>query len=204
MSFAPTGRNSSVPRRRPANDLAIAVDGYTEFGGEFTDGSTRGVGTFSGSFTAEGSISGTLSFTTSANVQSSSTWSLGFDSLYDTASALSAIAGAYMESLPSGTAGTDPMQGASVTITGLGSVSGQGATSGCVLSGSLTVTDAKSDIYGITFKLSECTGDYAVLNAVPFAGLADLNPTSPAHMLIGASGQLSGTSYAMVLSLTAT
>ena len=70
------------------SDLAIAVDGYTEFGGGFTDGSTKGVGTFSGSFTAEGSISGTLNFTTSANAQSSSTWSLGFDSLYDTASAL--------------------------------------------------------------------------------------------------------------------
>jgi hypothetical protein len=96
------------------------------------------------------------------------------------------------------------MQGASVTITGLGSISGQGAASGCVLSGSVTVTDSKSDIYGITFKLSECTGDYAVLNDVPFAGLADIDPTSPAHVLIGVSGQLSGTSYAMVLSLTAT
>jgi hypothetical protein len=77
-------------------------------------------------------------------------------------------------------------------------------TSGCVLSGSVTVTNAKNDIYGITYKLAECSGDYAVLNGVPFSGLAEMDSnTSSAHMLIGASGQLSGSSYAMVLSLTA-
>jgi hypothetical protein len=76
-------------------------------------------------------------------------------------------------------------------------------TSGCVLSGSVTVTNAKNDIYGITYRL-ECSGDYAVLNGVPFSGLAEMDSnTSSPHMLIGASGQLSGSSYAMVLSLTA-
>jgi hypothetical protein len=181
------------------------MDGYTEFGAEFTDDSTKGVGNFSDDVSEGATIGGTLSFTTGANTQSSSIWSLSLEELYDTASGLSAVSGAYMEALPPDTAGTDPMEGATMTIMGLGSISGQGGTSGCVLSGSVTVTNAKYDIYGITYKLSECTGKFAVLNGVQFASLADVNrDLSAGQILVGANGQVSGANYAMVLSLSTT
>jgi hypothetical protein len=126
------------------NDVAIALDGYTQFGAEFPDDSTAGVGTLSATFSASSTISGTFSFTTSANTVTSSTWSLTFDSIYDTASSLSAIAGPYTEPLPAVTGGADPMQGANLTITGLGNISGQGGSSGCVLRRSVCDPERRS------------------------------------------------------------
>jgi len=186
------------------SELAIALDGYAQFGAEFPDGSTAGVGTLSATFSASSTISGTFSFTTSANTVTSSTWSLAFDSIYDNPSSLSAITGSYTEPLPAVTGGADPMQGANLTITGLGGISGQGGSSGCVLSGTVTIGDASYNLYEIAYKLSECTGAFATLNGVPFTGLAEINSNaSPAQFVIGVTGQLSGTYYALVSALAA-
>ena len=43
--------------------LEIALDGYTQFGYEFPDGSSFGIGTFSGTYSNASSISGGLQFT---------------------------------------------------------------------------------------------------------------------------------------------
>ena len=187
------------------SNLAIALDGYTQFAAEFSDGSTAGVGTVSATFSANNTIAGTLNFTTNANTTTSSTWSLTFDSLYDTASSLGTISGGYTEPQPAVTGGSDPMQGASITITGLGEITGQGGSSGCVLSGTVTAGNVSYDLYEVSYALSDCTGTYAVLNGVPFSGLAEINRgTSSAQVLFGVTGKSSaGTYYSLVSALTA-
>jgi hypothetical protein len=186
------------------NTLDIALDGYSQFGAEFSDGTSAGVGTLSATVSAATSIEGTLSFTTSAATATSSTWSLTFNNLYDTASSPGTISGAYTEPLAAVTGGSDPMQGANITITGLGGISGQGGSSNCVLTGTVTAGNESYDLYEVSYELSECTGTYAVLNAVPFSGLAEINRgVSPAQILIGVTGKSSaGDNYSLVSALS--
>ena len=187
--------------------LVVSVGGYANFGTAFSGGSTSyGIGTFDGTVSTSTSISGTLSFTPTGGSVETSTWTLDFQSsLYNTASSLDAIAGSYT----SGTAfvgGVDPMSSASVTISSGGVIFGQGSSSGCVLSGSLTVGNSSYDIYEVSYTLSSCTGTYVNLNGVQFTGLAVLNTnTTPTQVVIGVTGQAAsdGTYYGLVTALTA-
>jgi hypothetical protein len=186
--------------------LAITLDGYAQFGAAFTDGSTYGVGTFSGTVTSGSSITGTLSFTTSDNTSTSSSWSLTFSSLYDTAGPLSAVAGSYTDDTSAVSAGLDPLTNATVTISSTGAISSQGASSDCVLNGTVSNGNASYDVYQVSYTYENCTGSYAGLNGVQFSGLANINPnSSPPQMLIAVTGvSSSGTDYGVVLALNAT
>jgi hypothetical protein len=186
--------------------LAITLDGYAQFGAPFADGSTYGVGTFNGTVTSASSITGTLSFTTSGSTSTSSSWSLTFSSLYDTAGPLSAVAGTYTDDAGAVSAGLDPLTGATVTVSSTGALSSQGASSsGCVLNGTISNENASYDVYQVSYTYEDCTGTYAVLNGVPFSGLANMNPNaSPAQVLVAVTGQnSSGTDYGIVLALNA-
>lgn len=185
--------------------LTIDLSGYTQFGSPYPDGATYGTGSFSGSFSAGSSISGTMNFTTSANTAITSGWSLGFDALYDQASSLGTIAGVYTDRLAAVNSGVDPLSGASVSISSSGVMYGQGSTDGCVLNGTVTVVNGSYDIYQVSYTYGDCTGSYAVLNGVPFSGLAELNATqSPAQVIVAVNGQSSsGGHYGVVSDLTA-
>jgi len=180
--------------------LAVTLDGYTQFGAEFSDGSTYGVGTLNATVSTGGSISGTLTFTTSDNTATSSTWSLTFDSLYDTASSLSAISGNYSDSSTG-----DPSSGATVSITSGGVMTAQNSADSCVLNGQVSANNTSYDVYEISYSYESCTGADAVLNGVQFTGLAILNSNvSPVQIVIGGTGQSSaGTHYGIVSGLTA-
>jgi hypothetical protein len=184
--------------------LALAVDGFAQFGLPFADASTSGVGTLSGTVATASTISGTLSFTTSGNTATTSTWSLTFNGLYDTASSLSAISGVYTDAAAFAGA-ADPMNGASVTIATDGSITGLNANTGCALKGTVTLANASYDIYTVSYALSGCTGDFTPLNDVAsFSGLAEINATvSPATVTIGVTGQSSAGDYGLVSTLTA-
>jgi hypothetical protein len=184
--------------------LALSLEGYPQFGAQFSDGSTYGVGTFNGSVSSGNSISGTLSLTTSDNTTSTSSWSLTFSSLYDTASPLSAVTGTYADSASAVSAGLDPLSGASITISSTGAISSQGGANGCVLNGTVSNGDSSYDVYEVAYTYENCTGTYATLNGVQFTGLADNNPNeSPAEVVIGVTGEnATGTYYGVVLALT--
>jgi hypothetical protein len=187
--------------------LVVSVDGYTDFGASFSSGgATYGIGTVNGTVSTGGAISATLSFTPTGGSEESSTWSLTFDSTRsNTASSLGAVAGTYT----SGAAfigGTDPLSSAAVTISSSGVISAQSSASGCVLNGSVTVSDSSFDIYLIAYMLSSCTGTYAVLNGVQLTGLAVLDTTvAPNQLVIGVTGQAAndGAYYGLVTALTA-
>jgi hypothetical protein len=96
------------------------------------------------------------------------------------------VAGSYSDASTS----ADPNFGGSVTISATGAISSSGATSGCVLSGTISTADPTTDIYEVSYTYSGCLGTWADLNAVDFSGLAVLNTGSKPYQLdMGASGQ---------------
>jgi hypothetical protein len=179
--------------------VAITLDGYAQFGSQFSDGSTYGIGTLNATVSSGTSIDGTLSFTTTDNTMISSTWSLTFDSLYNSASSLSSISGNYTDSSTN-----DPSNGATVSITSGGVISAQNPSNGCVLNGQVSTNNTSYDVYEVSYTYESCTGTDAALNGVQFTGLAILNTgVSPAQLLIGVTGQNSGgTNYGLISGLT--
>jgi len=185
--------------------LEIALNGYTQYGYQFSDGSTFGTGTFSGTFSSGNTISGSLQFTTDDNTAITSTWSLTFDSLYNTASSVGTISGTYTDNLAAVSNGVDPLSGANVTISSTGIMYGQGSTDDCVLNGTVSDTDTSADLYEISYTYENCSGSAAVLNGVAFNGVAELNTTSsPEVVIIAVTGQsATGADYGIVSDLSA-
>lgn len=175
------------------NTLAAAVDGYTDFSATFADGSTYGIGTLNGSVTTGDSITATLSFTSNGGTAVSGSWSLTFESLSNNASAASTISGNY----------TDVVTGAVLSITSLGVMSSQNPANNCVLNGSVTTQDTAHDLYEVSYTFESCTGTYAVVNGVPFTGLATLNTNvSPAQITMAVIGSPAvGNQYGIVSTL---
>jgi hypothetical protein len=173
-----------------------AVDGYANFfGSAFSDGSTSGVGTLTGTVASGSTLTLTLSFTTSAGTALTGSWSLSYSSLSSTASALTTIAANY----------TDTTSNATVSISDDGAIFSQNPANSCVLNGTVSVINVSNDIYGVQYSYSSCTGSDAVLNGVSFSGLAVLNSNvSPAQIVEGVTGAGSGVSYGIVTSLDAT
>jgi hypothetical protein len=184
--------------------LDIALAGYTQYGYQFSDGSTSGTGTFSGSFSGGSSISGSLQFATADNTTINSTWSLTFESLYNTASSLATISGTYTDRLAAVSNGLDPMSGSSVTISSAGVLYAQGSTDDCVVNGTVTVVNASYDLYQVSYTYANCSGSSAVLNGIEFTGMAELNANaSPAEVIIAVTGAGTSADYGIVSELTA-
>jgi hypothetical protein len=184
--------------------LDIALNGYTQYSYQFSDGSTFGTGTFSGTFTSDSTISGSLQLTTADDTAITSTWSLTFDSLYNTASSLGTISGTYTDNLAAVSDGLDPLSGASVTISSSGVLYAQGSSNDCVVNGTITVTNASYDLYQVSYTFANCSGTYAVINGVQFSGLAELNTdASPAVVVIAVTGEsTTGAYYGIVSDLS--
>ena len=186
--------------------VAMSLDGYPQFGAQFSDGSTYGVGTFNGTVSSGSALTGTLSFTTTGDTATTSTWTLTFDSLYDMASALTTLNGTYTESTSAVSQGLDPLSGVNVSISSSGVLSGENTANGCVLNGTISNSNASYDVFQVSFTYANCTGSYSALDGVQFTGLADYNPNeSPSGIVIGVTGQSSsGAYYGDVLALSGT
>lgn len=172
--------------------LIAAVVGYTDFGTSFNDGSTYGLGTLNGTVSPGSSLTLSLTFTTNAGTEQNGSWSLSFNSLSSSGSSLAAISASY----------TNTASGSVVTIAADGVMTGQNPANGCVLNGTVTVTNSTYDVYQVAATFENCTGSYAALNGIQLTGLAALNSgTSPAQLTIGLSGAGAMGKYAIVLNL---
>src|SRR6185437_15206022 len=172
--------------------VTSSFDGYAPLGTSFTDGSTHGTGSVSGTVTARTSLSLNSQFKTDSGSSSSGTLDLTFDTLYNRASALATIAGNF----------TNPQTNVVVTVNSDGSVFSQDPTTGCVLNGTVSIINASYNAYRITFAYASCTGAGAVLNGVQFTGLGTLdNTVTPERAILCVTGTSSGTTYALVFQL---
>lgn len=185
------GAQYAGPTQVSGQSVVAAVVGYADFGNQFSDGSTYGLGTLEGSVTTAGTMTLTLSFTTNNGTALSGSWSLSYNSLSTSGSSLGAVDASY----------TDAAGVAAISINANGVMSGQDGN-GCVLNGSISTGDSSNDIYQVSFTFESCTGTYAVLNGVQFTGLAALDTTnSPAQLTIAVAGASTTSKYALVLNL---
>jgi hypothetical protein len=159
------------------------VSGYATYGSTFSDGTTYGVGTVSGTVTPSETLDLALDFNTSSGAAIASTWDLSFLTLSTTGGTLAKISGNF----------TDAVTGATVSISTDGVLFAQSASSGwtdCVINGTITVPDANYDVYDVTYTYSNCTGTWAALNGVSLSGLALLNTiNSPNQIIMGVGGE---------------
>jgi hypothetical protein len=176
------------------SNLVTAVDGYTPFPNTFSDGSSYGIGTLTGTVVTGTSITATLSFTTNGNTAVTGSWSLTYQSVSNNASSTGAIAGNY----------TDNSTSAVLSINSNG-VMTESAPNSCMLNGSVSTNDTTHDLYEVAFSYGNCAVPYAVLNGVQFTGLATLNNSvSPAQLIIAIAGtSTTSVPYGFVSQLTA-
>jgi hypothetical protein len=175
------------------SNLAVTVDGYSNFPGDFSDGSDYGIGTLDGSVSTAGTLAATLTFTTNGSTSISGSWSLSYVSLSSSGSSLATVAANY----------TDSVTGVTVSITSAGVMTAQNGSNSCVLNGSISTGDSTTDVYEVAYSYEDCTGTYASLNGVQFTGLATLNTsTSPIQLTIAVTGtSSSGAKYGIVSTL---
>jgi hypothetical protein len=180
------------PVQVSSSTLAATVDGYTDFPGEFSDGSSYGLGTLSqGMVTTASTLSATLSFTTNGGTTIDGSWSLTYDSYADSTSSLTAVTNTY----------TDTVTNSTLTINGTGAMTEQ-YTNDCVLNGSIATNDSTHNVYEVSYTLESCTGTLAPLNGVQFTGLATLNNSvTPNQLILAVSGSNTTSKYALVWTL---
>lgn len=180
------------PTQLSGNTIIAAVIGYQSFPATFPDGSSYGLGTVNGTVASGSTLMLTLSFTTNGGSLLSDNWSLTYSTLSTSGSSLSTLAANY----------TDTASGSVLSISANGVMSGQDATTGCVLNGTATIINSAYDIYQVSLTYANCTGSYAVLNGVPLTGVAVLDPTvSPSRLTIEVAGASATAKFALVLNL---
>ncbi len=173
------------------DSLSANFEGFSQVGTRFEDGSTHGTGTLTGTVSERSSLALTYQFTTDAGAASSGTLNLAYSTLYDLDSSLAAISGNY----------TDTGSAATVSVSGSGAITSQDPLTQCVVNGQISVINSMYNAYSVTYALANCTGTSAVLNGVPFTGLATLNNSNPAQLIIAVTGQAGATELALVLTL---
>jgi hypothetical protein len=169
--------------------VTSSLAGYANFGSSFPDRSIYGIGTLNGTVTPNTSISANVAFTTNGGTSLPGDWTLTPASLTDAGSSLNAVNGNF----------TDTVTGATVAINASGAMSSQDANTGCILSGTISTIDTSIDEYEVTYTLASCSGDYAVLSGVTFAGLGYLDTTvSPANLTYAVAGSSSNGNFGIV------
>ncbi len=177
------------------DSISASFGVFAEVGNDFPDGSTHGTGTLMGTIASRSSITATTQFKTDGGTSASGAISLTFNPLYNTASSLATISSNY----------TDPSTNDVYSVSSGGAVSWQDANTGCVGNGTISIINASYNAYRVQFSFADCTGASAVLNGVPFSGLASLDTASnPVQLLIGVSGEAGGINYGAVLVLNQT
>jgi hypothetical protein len=175
--------------------LAGSMQGFTPGGFpnygvpqvDVVSGKTNGTGLVNGIIVPRQSIDSVTTFSTSVTIA----LSLNFSALYYLPSSLATISGTYR----------DLATGAVFTIGANGTVFAQDAATGCVINGTVSITNKAYNVYGIEVSYANCTGSLTTLNGVTLAGMAALdNSESPEQLLAGvwSSGSLLSVTYKLV------
>jgi hypothetical protein len=165
------------------------VTGVTPLGSTFTDGSTYGTGTLSGTVQERVHLAGNSNFRTSAGNTITNSVTLDYDALYERDSSLQTVAGNFV----------DFGSGGVVNINSDGTAFMQDPSSNCVINGTVSIIDARYNVYRVQYHYSSCTAELAVLNGVTFRGLGVLdNTSSPEAFIIAVTGAVGTTGYAEI------
>ena len=148
----------------------------------FPDGSTNATGTVTGSLTSGTSLAVNGTATTSLGLAlQGQTVTYNFDTAISSVPpSLATVSGNYLSS-----------DGSTVTVSSTGAISESNITSGCTVSGQLSIPSSSSNIYNINISFSSCAAGYTALNGLSLAGLATYDTTvSPNALIVGLSGNV--------------
>jgi Chitobiase/beta-hexosaminidase C-terminal domain len=177
--------------------FSAALDGFTNFPATFADNSTSGTGAFNATLGTDSSLVGAFTFESAGGHAYPATWTLSYATVSLSGSLVSALAGSYVDA--SSTA--DPNTGGTITISSAGVMASSGASSGCVMDGTISTADPTTNIYEVSYTYAGCTGAWVDLNGVGFSGLAVLNG-SAGQLIMAANGQGGGAAqYGLVTAL---
>jgi hypothetical protein len=177
---------------------AAALDGFTNFPATFADSSTSGTGAFNATLGTDSSLVGAFTFESAGGNPYPATWTMSFATVSLSGSLVSALAGTYVD----GSTTEDPNTGGTVTLSATGVMASSGTTSGCVLDGTISTADPTTNIYEVAYSYSGCAGNWAVLNAVDFTGLAVLNASQGQIIMAAHNTAGAGAQYGLVTALT--
>ena len=158
----------------------------------FPDGSTSATGTITGTVTSGQTLVVTGSGTTSRGTAlPSSTDTYTYSSLSNVAPSLATVAGTYVAA-----------DGSTLTVSSSGVIAETSVTTGCTLSGQITIPSSSYNIYNITVSYAACGASYTALNGVSLSGLATYdNSVSPNQLDVGLSGTIGSTLVAFAAAI---
>lgn len=149
-----------------------------------------------GSLTASGALSGTVTTGQSLAVTAAGQTALGtplpsetltftYSPLNSTPPSLATIAGNYKAS-----------SGVAVAINSSGAVSSTvNPTTGCSISGSVSIPSATNNVYSFAYTYANCVGPYTAYNGVTVSGLASYDSAvTPNLLILGFNGTVNGKS----------
>ncbi|HEY6924681.1 MAG TPA: hypothetical protein VI653_14505 [Steroidobacteraceae bacterium] len=173
--------------------MVASVDGVTELGKSFPDGSTHGTGTLNGNVSPGKEIDIDAQFTTDAGTAAHILAALKFDSAYYESSSLAILAGNY----------ADVVTGTVVSINSDGYIFAQDAITGCVVNGQAGIISGYYNMYRVQVSYASCQGTAAALNGMTFTGFGILGDTvSPQELIAGVTGNSDGVGkYSIIYAL---
>ena len=175
--------NQGVGFIAPMAAVAVGFELVTPLGGSFSDETTLANCNFTGSLVERERIELDQSCVTTAGLQFSEVLELDFDPLYDVDSSLEAISGSYQSA-----------SGSVLSVAADGGLFLQDAATGCVINGAFKLITSSTNLYGLSLQYESCAGPEEILNGSSFDGLAYLDDTGTADVLVmAATGDVAGT-----------
>jgi hypothetical protein len=180
------------------SQLSAPFTGVPFEGTTFADGSIKGNGTLTGTIQERSQITISASFTTANNTAATATATLQFSPDYNVNSSLATIAGNFTNAV---TPLTDTL-----TITSAGVLTYDDTNvTGCTAMGTVSIIDARFDLYAVEFTYAGCTGAVSARNGVHFAGLATIKKAlSSAALVFEMNGIRQGDPVALLLPFQST
>ena len=185
-----TGEQGFGTATSDGNDVTINYTYVAPFGFTLLDGSTSADCTATGTIQERQSLSADISCDTSNGGSFDTTVSLTYDALYELGSSLTTIAGNYDDF------------GQVFSISSDGTIFEQDVTTGCIVSGQVTVIDPQYNAYEVSLSFTGCLGINAILNGATFTGLGIYDDTvNPNEIIFGLTGAVQGVTYSLVVNL---
>jgi hypothetical protein len=160
----------------------------------FTDGSTSATETITGNVAQRATLtlSGAITTANGTVIPAQAAITANFDSLYNTGSSLTTIAGNW----------TGP-SGVVMSINSNGVIYAQDPVSGCVVNGQISIINSTFDAYSASATYANCIGSASILNGVTATGLMAIDTTvSPTTLYAGYSATVGSTT--IIVAATAT